>query len=102
MWGEMNIGLTDHGANVSSNLSTDTWMADDENLVSLPKGSVALCHLFIQLQFFSFLLIYKTKCIPLCFNMIFCNYFAIVSHVLQINKTLADLKSTCPTSNFFT
>ena len=65
MWGEMNIGLTDHGANVSSNLSTDTWMADDENLVSLPKGSVALCHLFIQLQFFSFLLIYKTKCIPL-------------------------------------
>ncbi|KAG5083915.1 hypothetical protein JHK82_054080 [Glycine max] len=32
MWGEMNIGLTDHGANVSSNLSTDTWMADDENL----------------------------------------------------------------------
>lgn len=35
MWDEMNSGLTDHGPNVSSNLSTDPWMADDENLVSL-------------------------------------------------------------------
>ncbi|XP_020212196.1 polyadenylation and cleavage factor homolog 4 isoform X2 [Cajanus cajan] len=31
-WDEMNSGLTDHGPNVSSNLSTDSWMADDENL----------------------------------------------------------------------
>ncbi|KAG5043858.1 hypothetical protein JHK87_007773 [Glycine soja] len=29
---EMNNGLIDHGPNVLSNLSTDTWMADDENL----------------------------------------------------------------------
>ncbi|KAK7284912.1 hypothetical protein RJT34_19666 [Clitoria ternatea] len=32
MWDEMNSGLTDHGPNVSSNLSTESWMADDENL----------------------------------------------------------------------
>ncbi|KAJ1376322.1 RNA polymerase II-binding domain [Sesbania bispinosa] len=32
MWDEMNSGLTDHGPNVSSNLSTDPWMADDENM----------------------------------------------------------------------
>ncbi|KAL2345182.1 hypothetical protein Fmac_006467 [Flemingia macrophylla] len=31
-WDEMNSGLTDHGPNISSNLSTDSWMADDENL----------------------------------------------------------------------
>ncbi|QCD98019.1 pre-mRNA cleavage complex 2 protein Pcf11 [Vigna unguiculata] len=31
-WDEMNSGLTDHGPNVSSNLSTDSWMTDDENL----------------------------------------------------------------------
>ncbi|KAE9621773.1 putative transcription factor C2H2 family [Lupinus albus] len=32
-WDEMNSGLTGHGAsNVSNNLSTDTWTADDENL----------------------------------------------------------------------
>ncbi|KAK7378754.1 hypothetical protein VNO80_04201 [Phaseolus coccineus] len=31
-WDEMNTGLTDHGPNVSSNLSTDSWMTDDENL----------------------------------------------------------------------
>ncbi|XP_019456273.1 PREDICTED: uncharacterized protein LOC109357035 isoform X1 [Lupinus angustifolius] len=32
-WDEMNTGLTGHGApNVSNNLSTDTWTADDENL----------------------------------------------------------------------
>ncbi|TKY62035.1 Polyadenylation and cleavage factor-like 4 [Spatholobus suberectus] len=31
-WDEMNSGLTDHGPNVSSNLSRDSWMADDENL----------------------------------------------------------------------
>ena len=65
MWDEIDNGLIDHGPNVSKTLSTDTWMADVENLVSLRKGSVALCHLFIQLQFFSFLLIYKMKCIPL-------------------------------------
>jgi len=41
-WDEMNTGLTDHGPNVSSTLSTDSWMTDDENLVSLLKGSVAL------------------------------------------------------------
>lgn len=41
-WDEMNSGLNDHGPNVSSNLSTDSWMTDDENLVSLLKGSVAL------------------------------------------------------------
>lgn len=35
MWDEMNSGLTDHGPNVPSNLSTDPWMDDDENLVSL-------------------------------------------------------------------
>ncbi|XP_027350034.1 uncharacterized protein LOC113861429 isoform X2 [Abrus precatorius] len=31
MWDEMNSGLIDHGPNVSGNLSTDTWMVDDEN-----------------------------------------------------------------------
>ncbi|KAK7337188.1 hypothetical protein VNO77_17750 [Canavalia gladiata] len=32
MWDEMNSGLTDHGPNVSSNMSTESWMADDGNL----------------------------------------------------------------------
>ncbi|KAJ1418867.1 Zinc finger C2H2-type [Sesbania bispinosa] len=32
IWDEMNSGLTDHEPNISSNLSTDPWMADDENL----------------------------------------------------------------------
>ncbi|XP_020211888.1 uncharacterized protein LOC109796603 isoform X2 [Cajanus cajan] len=31
-WDEMNSGLIDHGPNVSSNLSRDSWMAEDENL----------------------------------------------------------------------
>nr|KYP70924.1 Pre-mRNA cleavage complex 2 protein Pcf11 [Cajanus cajan] len=39
-WDEMNSGLIDHGPNVSSNLSRDSWMAEDENLVSLLKGKV--------------------------------------------------------------
>lgn len=34
MWDEMNSSLPDHVPNVSSNLSTDPWMADDDNLVS--------------------------------------------------------------------
>ncbi|KAK7337187.1 hypothetical protein VNO77_17749 [Canavalia gladiata] len=32
MWDEMNSGLTDHGPNVSSNMSMDSWVGDDENL----------------------------------------------------------------------
>ncbi|KAK7284914.1 hypothetical protein RJT34_19668 [Clitoria ternatea] len=32
MWDEMNSGLTDHRRNVSSNLITESWMVDDENL----------------------------------------------------------------------
>ncbi|KAK7396640.1 hypothetical protein VNO78_17785 [Psophocarpus tetragonolobus] len=31
-WDEMNSGLNDNGPNVSSNMSIDSWMADDENL----------------------------------------------------------------------
>ncbi|KAK2418363.1 polyadenylation and cleavage factor protein [Trifolium repens] len=34
VWDEMNSGLPDHVPNVSSNLSSDQWMADDDNLES--------------------------------------------------------------------
>lgn len=34
-WDEMNSGLTVHGASTVSNLSKNSWTADDENLVSL-------------------------------------------------------------------
>ncbi|XP_045795996.1 polyadenylation and cleavage factor homolog 4 isoform X3 [Trifolium pratense] len=32
VWDEMNSGVPDHVPNVSSNLSSDPWMADDDNL----------------------------------------------------------------------
>jgi len=35
MWDEVNPGLPNNVPNVSSNLNSDTWMADDDNLVSL-------------------------------------------------------------------
>lgn len=85
-WDEMNTGLTDHGPNVSSNLSTDSWMTDDENLVSLLKGSVTLP--FVH-SIAIFLLIYKKKYIPLLCNMILFGDPPTLQKLLLILKTLA-------------
>jgi pre-mRNA cleavage complex 2 protein Pcf11 len=58
VWDEMNSGLPDHVPNVSSNLSSDQWMADDDNLVSLLQYRVKCTLLTISVCF----PIYEMRC----------------------------------------